>query len=250
MASYRYRAEIPAMAIGAGLNTGMADVVVFSKPMTGDLELAQIAKKDGAKIVVDFCDDHFDNLLYRDMARIAHKITCPSWAMRDRLLELGFVADVVEDPYEFPITEPHANGPKMLWFGHQTNLDEIRPYLKMPIEVVTGPNQDTRFTLWTPANIKAALAKSNIVLIPDGKKTRSNNRMVNAIAAGCFVIGGKQLGEWKKFVYSGPIHHGLQFAKCFQDDLNGLVKEGQEYIVKKYSPEYIGGLWRDVCASI
>ena len=250
MASYRYRAAIPAKAIEAGVNSGMADVVVFSKPMDGDLEIAKQAKSDGTKVVVDFCDNHFDKTLYREMARIADKITCPSEVMRDELWELNFQSEIIEDPYEFPITESHANGQKMLWFGHQSNLDEIRPYLKMPIEIVTGSNNDSRFKTWSPENITAALARNNIVIIPDGKKTRSNNRMVNAIAAGCFVMGGKQLDKWKRFVYSGPLHHGFQFARCFQDDLNGLVKEGQEYIVERYSPEFIGGQWRDLCASI
>ena len=171
--------------------------------------------------------------------------------MRDELWELNFQAEVIADPYEFAIKAPHANGQNMMWFGHQSNLNEILPFLKTwPIQIVTGPCSLENYTKWSKESVSLALADNNIVLIPDGKKTRSNNRMVNAIAAGCFVMGGKQLGEWKRFVYSGPLYHGFQFAKCFQNDLNDLVKEGQDYIRNKYSPEAIGEQWRDLCASI
>jgi len=251
MASYRYRAEIPAKFLGAEINTGNADVVIFSKPIDGDEHIAAQAKKDGTKIVVDFCDNHLHTSVYQKMTGLADKITCPSKAMQDELKAQGFDSEIIADPYEFEIRPPHANGQKMLWFGHQSNLGEIIPYLKMPIEVLTGPNKHVEtYTPWSVQGLEDALTRNNIVLIPDGKKTRSNNRMVNAIAMGCFVMGGKQLGEWKKFIYSGPLHHGFQFSKCFENELNDMVKVGQEYIAKHHSPEFIGKQWGDLCASI
>lgn len=251
MASYRYRTEIPAKVLSAQINTGDADVVVFSKPIDGDEYTAAQAKKDGAKIVVDFCDNHLETSLYQKMLGLSDKITCPSKGMQDALKSMGFDAEIIPDPYEFELRQPHANGHGLMWFGHQSNLGEIIPYLKMPIEVVTGPNKHVQnYTPWSVGNVEDALIRNNIVLIPDGKTTRSNNRMVNALAMGCFVMGGKQLDEWKKFVYSGPLNHGLQFARCFKDELNDMVKEGQEYIVKHHSPEVIGKQWGDLCASI
>tara|TARA_R110000868_G_scaffold247991_3_gene504348 strand:+ start:3602 stop:4315 length:714 start_codon:yes stop_codon:yes gene_type:complete len=237
--------------MGAQINTGMADVVIFSKPIEGDEETANKAKADGAKIIVDFCDNHLDTPIYQKMAGLADIITCPSKVMQAEIAKLGFDSTIIADPYEFDIQTPHVNGQNMMWFGHQSNLLEITPYLQMPIEVVTGPNKYVKTcTFWSIENVRDALSRNDIVLIPDGKPTRSNNRMVNAIAAGCFVMGGKQLGEWKRFVYSGPLHHGFQFSKCFQSELNGMVKEGQDYIVKHHSPEVVAKQWKDVCESI
>lgn len=253
MASYRYRAEIPARQIGAGLNEGEADVVVFAKPINGDFELAKQCKDDGAKIVVDFCDPHFGSDLYVDMMNIADAITCPSEAMRQLLLDQGFDAQIINDPYEFNIQPPHADGDEYLWFGHPANIGEAKALLDsgIPLSVVTGPNKHVKdYIPYSTDSLFASLKHANIVIIPDGKKTRSNNRMVNAIAAGCFVVGGEMLKPWKKFVYSGPISHGLQFSKCFGHLLNDLVLEGQQYIMANHSPDEVGEQWRQVCDSI
>lgn len=252
MASFRYRAQIPAQVMGAGVNSGEADIVIFSKPVKGDLEIAQTAKKDGAKVIVDYCDAHFNDQLYLDMLGIADLVTCASKEMQGIIKGLGRDSEVINDPYEFGLHDPHANGAKYLWFGHQLNLGEIIPLIgKISLEVVTGPNNAIKgYVPWSVDNLSNALERSNIVLIPDGKKTRSNNRMVNAIAAGCFVMGGKQLNEWRRFVFSGPLHHGFQFANCFKDELNDLVKEGQDYVYKNHSPEVIGKKWEELCASI
>jgi hypothetical protein len=254
MASYRYRAAIPAKELGASVNNGNADVLVFSKPMQGDLEIARQAKKDGTGIVVDFCDNHFGrNELYDEMAKLADRVTCASVELYAQLKELGYSAKVIDDPYEFGIEEPHANGDKYLWFGHQANLPEIIPYIEhgFPINVVTGPNKILEgYTEWSEENLKRELLSSNVVVIPDGKKTRSNNRMVNAIAAGCFVVAGSQHAEWQKIIFAGKIPHGLQFAECFKNELNAMVKEAQKYVIARHSPKVIASQWRAICESI
>lgn len=254
MASYRYRAAIPAKELGASVNEGQADVLIFSKPMAGDLELAQQAKRDGTAVVVDFCDNHFaTNDLYGEMAKLADRITCSSTELHSQLKDIGFNSKVIDDPYEFDIERPHANGDQYLWFGHQSNLPEIIPFVKrgFPINVVTGRNTAlTGYTEWSENSLKEQLAKSNIVIIPDGKSTRSNNRMVNALAAGCFVIAGKQHAEWRKMIFAGSIYHGLQFAACFKNELNDMVKEAQSYVIDRHSPKVIAEQWRAICGSI
>lgn len=253
MASYRYRTAIPAKHMGASINNGFADVVVFSKPSEADIAIAVSAKKDGAKIVVDFCDDHFERAHYLELAKLSDVITCSSSGMRDVIKEHGFDSEIIEDPYEFDISEPHANGKSLAWFGHPSNLNEVLPCLPLcgDITIVTGKNSLLEnYIEWSVASLSETLKNTNIVLIPDGKRTRSNNRMVNAIASGCFVVGGSQLEPWKKFVFAGKIHHGLQYSRCFKDELNSLVLEGQEYIRQHNAPEVIAKKWSDICESI
>lgn len=252
MASYRYRAQIPANELGAGVNAGEADVAVFAKPNRLDVDLAKQLKGDGVKVVVDFCDSHFDREEYRGMANLADRVTCSSALLRDQLHGMGYDATVINDPYEY-WGEPHANGEKWLWFGHESNVRDVVPYLLkgLPIDVVTGPtNKLIGYTAWSVENLKNALAASNIVFIPDGKATRSNNRMVNAIAAGCFVVGGEQLAEYRKFVWAGSVAHGYKWVRAFQDDLNDLVKVGQEWVKAHHSPKVVADQWRAVCDSI
>lgn len=255
MASYRYRAQIPAKILGASVNEGMADVVVFSKPIPGDLPIAQQAKKDGAKIIVDYCDDHFERFpIYKELADLADAVTCASKVMQERLRKVrGIDAEVIDDPYEFDVQKPHADGDKLLWFGSHTNIEEVVPYVKagVPLSVVTGQNSVlSSYIPWSLENLEAALHKANVVLIPDGKETRSNNRAINAIAAGCFVVGGKQMSDMKKIIYSGPINHGLQFCRCFKNELNDMVDVAQAHVIRNHAPEVIAKQWEAVCASI
>lgn len=254
MASYRYRAKIPAEQIGAIINSTEADVFVFAKPMAEDCVLIGQLKAKGAKVVVDFCDDHFmSHGFYRTMAEAADLITCPSKAMQETIKAHGFDSVVIGDPYEY-WGEPHAQGDNLLWFGHQSNIDEVVPYIKAGyrMEVVTGENKRLQgYTPWSVENLGQAMSRANIVIIPDGKPTRSNNRLVNAIASGCFVVAGDQHREQRNFIWANrKIASGVQFARCFKDELNDMVKEGQQWVKANYSPEVIGQQWKQALASI
>jgi hypothetical protein len=65
---------------------------------------------------------------------------------------------------------------------------------------------------------------------------------------GCFPIVGNNPShkEFRKFCWVGNIKTGIDWAKAFQSDLNGLVKEGQEYVFRNYSPEKVGIYWKDI----
>ena len=62
MASARYRAAIPAQATGATLNDPNADILIFAKPCSDDLPVAQRGRERGATVIMDWCDAHH-NLL-------------------------------------------------------------------------------------------------------------------------------------------------------------------------------------------
>lgn len=259
-ASYRYRAQIPAENlnhnIDASVNSGDADVVVFAKPMYTDTELFNRCKDEGTPVVVDICDDHFDHKeigpLYLSFIEHADQVTCSSQYLADRIHILsGKESTVIADPYEVERQEPHVSGNRVLWYGHQRNVTEIMPYVEKidELAVVTGPNNIlTGYTQWTPDNLRDELAYNDIVLLPGKEEYKSANRLINAIMAGCFVVAERTevRKEFRKFAWIGPVMTGLQFAKENNKMLNELVLAGQEYIIKNYSPEVIGGKWSEV----
>ncbi len=267
MASYRYRSLVPAMHLSrvngysCSINGGAADILVFSKPMADDLKMLREAKKEGCKAIVDFCDDHFvKNAHYKEMAKEADLIVCPTKVMADRILEYtGKVVDVViPDAYEHEEQEPHAEGFNMLWYGHKGNLHDLKPwipYITEPwkLSIATGPNYpEADKNKWGVEAIKEELTKANCVLIPTrkGAEYKSNNRLLNAVRGGCFVIAGWHPShmEFQKMLWVGDCGTGLRWTKAFQQDLNGLVKQAQDYIREKYSPKTIGKLWEEVVA--
>ena len=262
MASYRYRAMIPAMecakhGINAKVNEGDAHIIVFSKPMLPDLDLAKKAKGNGTKVLVDFGDDHFKTDLYRDMAEIADGLVAPTKNMAERLFQYtGKLADVIPDPYEMQLCEPHAEGNNALWFGHNTNLNDLEPWKKFlngyDLRIVTGPKVSEGQVKWSVESLKDELAMANVVLLPTrkGVEYKSPNRLINAVRAGCFPVCSRHPSYTEfSMVWVGDIRTGLQWAKSQQSLLNELVKEAQEY-VEKYSPQVVGKQWAQMLGAL
>lgn len=263
-ASYRYRALEPAKHISrvngfsCAINGGAADILVLSKPSLEDVVMMGEAKKEGCKVVADFCDDHFNNpsyAFYKDVAKEADFVVVPTQVMADRVLEhTGKVADaIIPDAYEEEESEPHADGEKVIWFGHNTNVKDLRPWMgnlkDWDLTVLTGPNlpEDARSRKWTKEAQTEELSKANIVFLPTrkGAEYKTNNRLLNSIRAGCFAICAQHPSyiEFKKMVWVGDPYTGLRWVKAFRSDLNGLVKEAQDYIRDRYSPATIGSMW-------
>jgi hypothetical protein len=265
-ASYRYRAEIPAeilrsMGRTANLNDGEAEILVLSKPCDEDLVLAQQAKAEGSKIVVDICDDHFDSKpdLYNGVCEIADQIVCASEIMQHRIKGYtGKGAAVIPDPYEIAESPPHAEGNDLLWFGHQRNLKELESVWQIlqdrKLRVVSGPKAIPNVIPWTPENIRAVLSQTNTVLLPviKGREHRSANRLINALRSGCFAVcmGHPAFEIFRKFVWVGHFATGMRWLDANQHILNELVAEAQDYIRDRYSPETIGKTWQSLFDSI
>lgn len=267
LASYRYRAEIPAKAIGACVNGGESGhVYIFNKPIHADVELAKECKAEGVKVVVDIGDDHFNHAtwgpVYREMVGLADFLVAPTENMASRLGKyFGKTADaVIPDPYEEALQPPHAAGQKLLWYGHPVNLKDLKgnlEYIKdFDLTIVTGKNHglDHDYLQWTPEVQTQELSRANIVIIPTrkGVEFKTANRLVNALRAGCFPVCGGHIPsyqEFRKVAWVGNFSTGLRWATAYPQDLNALVAEGQQYI-EKFSPENIGKLWQQVVDSL
>jgi hypothetical protein len=260
MASYRYRTKMPAEHLSkthtVSINEGLADVIVFSKPVPNNLDLAKQCKKDGTKIIVDICDDHFSHPtlgpVYKDMVDISDTVICPTNYFKDMILQrTGKSAEVIEDPFEYKRKEPHANGDRVLWFGHQRNIHEIVPYIGNieNLSVCTGNNKTLiGYIPWTQQAEEQELAYNNIVILPNKNEKKSVNRLINAVMSGCFVCAEKTEArkEFRKLLWIGNIHTGLKWCKAFQNELNDRVAEAQDYIEKNYSLDVIGKKWEQV----
>jgi hypothetical protein len=258
-ASFRYRAAIPAREIGGTVNGGEAQVVIFSKPTPDDVTLAKSSKADGLKIVLDVGDDHFNHAVwgpvYQEMVGLADALVTPTENMAGRLMKyFGRTADaIIPDPYEEAYQAPHANGAaRFLWFGHANNLKDLRPWqsslTSLDLTIVTRSNHRMEFDYlqWSTTVQTEQLTKANVVLLPvrKGVEFKSANRLVNALRAGCFVVGSGHPShyEFRKFIWTGNFPTGIAWTLHFKDELNDRVAEGQQYI-EKFSPASVGKLW-------
>ncbi len=265
-ASYRYRAAIPAQAIGGSVNGGEGSVFIFSKPTPDDVKLAKECKAEGVKVVADLGDDHFKHAIwgpiYVEMATLCDALVTPTENMAGRIMKyLGRKADaVIPDPYEEPLAAPHANGrAQYVWFGHPSNLKDLEPYwgsiTEMPMTIVTGtnPRKDLAYIPWSPTTQTEQLQRAQIAVLPirKGMEYKSPNRLVNAIRAGCFVVTDRHPStmEFRRYAWVGNVMTGTRWAQYFQSELNEIVAEGQAYI-EKFSPESVGKQWTQLLTSL
>lgn len=255
MASWRYRAAIPAREIGptnAGLNEPVTDVVVFSKPMPEDVDYAGRLIEEGKIVIADFCDDHFATAPhYHQFAIMAHAITCPTKAMQKRIEAEGFKASVIGDPYEFEQAEPHCSGSNLLWFGHASNwqsMERLLPDLMMPMRVVS--NMPLAMP-WSIEQMYIEFAKADIVLMPATKDYKSPNRTVESARQGCFVVAEPHPSiNDIPGIWIGDIHEGIQWAMQNPQLANERMKLAQSWVNRECSPRTLGDAWKSLCERV
>lgn len=245
IASSRLRAIIPQQELEKlGIEKGN-DVLVYGKHVIPK----EVSMKFGKRIY-DICDDHFTNYELRDYylehAQLADLLTCNSEVMKARIKEeTGRDAIVIKEPYESPEHLP-AIGPKLLWFGHASNLcdlDRILPELKYPLLALSNHPDAVE---WTPESFSASITSPCIVIIPTGKSmAKSENRMVESIRRGRYVCA-EHLPSYEpfgEFFRLGDIPSHIEEA--LGDERNSLnrIRQAQDFVRETYSPEAIARQW-------
>ena len=246
MASYRYRAAIPAAELGASINDPSADVLVFAKPMPEEVEEAKSAKDDGRVVIVDFCDDHFDREpYYEQMARLADAVTAPTAEMARRI---PVVVHVIPDPYEYPEVAPHCHGNRVLWFGHAVNIRSLVRVLPKVTGQLKAVSNVPWAVPWSPETMLREFAHADIVILPATADYKSPNRAVEAIRQGCFVVAETH-PSINNFpgIWIGDIKEGIEWAQQNQSEANERTAQAQSFVRNAYSPRIVASAWRNLC---
>ena len=245
-ASWRYRAKIPSEG-WATLNDFTADTLIFAKPQANELMHMARAKARGAWVVVDFCDDHFDWVHYKEALRLADAVTCPTEAMAQIIKKHGRDAMVIADPYEYPEAKPHYNGVNLLWYGHGVNkksLERIMPDLEgYPLRVVSNFGGTIP---WSHETMLEEFARADIVIIPKTEEYKSPNRAIEAIRQGCFVVAEPQPSLKDFPIWLGDIKEGIEWTKS--QNMNELISKAQKFVTEWYTPKILIDKWKTYTA--
>jgi uncharacterized Rossmann fold enzyme len=243
-ASWRYRAKIVSEG-WANLNDFSADTLIFAKPQANELMEMARAKARGAWVIVDFCDDHFDWVHYKEALRLADAVTCPTQTMAKIIKEHGRDATVIGDPYEYPEAKPHYNGLNLLWYGHGVNkrsLERILPDLEgYNLRVVSNFGGTIP---WSHETMLEEFARADIVLMPATAEYKSPNRAVEAIRQGCFVVSERDLGI--PHIYVGNILEGIKWTQT--QDMNTLISKAQKFVTDEFTPRILIDKWKTLTA--
>ena len=239
-ASWRYRAKIVSEG-WASLNDLTADTLIFAKPQANELMEMAKAKARGAWVIVDFCDDHFDWVHYKEALRLADAVSCNTEVMAKIIKEHGRDATVIGDPYEYPEEKPHCNGLNLLWYGHAVNkhsLERILPDLEgYNLRVVSNFGGAIP---WSHETMLEEFAKADIVLMPATAEYKSPNRAVEAIRQGCFVVSERDLGIPE--IYVGNILEGIKWTQT--QNVNQRISTAQKFVTDEFSPKTLIDKWK------
>lgn len=275
-ASYRYRAFIPSRELGLEMNDLEASTLVFSKIEPQELMEMGRAKARGQRVIVDFCDDHFEWMHYAEALRLADAVTCPTEVMRERIAGLGREATVIPDPWELPLCSPHfirrdvsyldavvnsasqmedllrhRQKPRLLWFGHHVNrfsLQRIMPEIEgYPLRVVSNFGGAIP---WKREEMPEHFAWADIVLLPRTEIYKSANRAVEAIRQGCFVVAESH-PAWNDIpgIWIGNIKDGIEWAQRNPNECNRRITLSQSHVTAKYDPKTLASAWKSVTQS-
>jgi uncharacterized Rossmann fold enzyme len=243
-ASWRYRAKIVSEG-WASLNDLTADTLIFAKPQANELMDMARAKARGAWVIVDFCDDHFDWVHYKEALRLADAVSCNTEVMAKIIKEHGRDAIVIGDPYEYPEEKPHCNGLNLLWYGHAVNkhsLERILPDLEgYNLRVVSNFGGAIP---WSHETMLEEFAKADIVLMPATAEYKSPNRAVEAIRQGCFVVSERDLGI--PGIYVGNIKEGIEWTQT--QEMEKHIGKAQKYVRESFTPKILIDKWKTLTA--
>lgn len=244
IASARLRSLIPRKHLyEQGLVKPGLDVAVVAKHGWSPLEV----RRECGKMIMDICDDHFHNehrAHYLEACELADEVTCNSEVMREIILaETGRDAIIIDDPYEDEELEPTL-GKGVLWFGHQSNLPDLRAVvdrIKYPLTVVGSKNYQ---------DLGKHLKSTQCVIIPTGKSmAKSANRAVRAIRYGKYPVCGPLPAYSEiKGLYVGDVIEGLEYYMNI--DPREQVKALQDEIRERFCPDRISKQWYAVIAGV
>jgi hypothetical protein len=197
-------------------------------------------------VVYDVVNAHFDEPDYRAMCDLASVITCSSEVMRGMIREkTGRDSVVIPDPYENAEGKPAVPEGRVLWFGHEANLESLRPYADIAPDLCTAE-------VWTPASEARSLERASVVLLTGNNPGASANRPVKALRAGRFVVVPEDCPEsWRElsdYIWIGDVREGIAWALNHREEACRKVASAQKHL-QRFSPQLIGSQWADLFAS-
>ena len=270
----------------------------FRQSARQHLALLARAQSIGVRVAADICDDRFDHPLlgsyWRDIVRLADKIVTSTAELAELVRALGAQdVEIIPDPVEGRKGSPHSvSGQvvdqksggvptplRLLWYGHQSNLDEVAEFLPaldrwaaqrgaiVLFQVVTASGfgvekwVESREPLalpvqlqhveWSPAAVASLLKACDFVVIPatlqhQMKRSKSANRVTEALHAGRYVLA-HPVPSYREFSECAWIQdnliEGLNWALEHPEQVITQIEKGQRIISDAYLPESVAGRW-------
>ncbi len=277
------------LSISFGQNIIDSDFIVIGKigatnnSLRENLWLNQIAqqKKIGAKIILDYTDDHLSfespmtSFYERSLPYLNAAITSSPFLADKLRQKIKCFTEIIPDAIEVPIFKPKIKenvSKNVFWFGHASNINYLIKFIskwrnlkqKMTLFILTNEQgivifNQTKFNidknlsiqlgLWS---IQAMINTSNfcdLIIIPsdpsDPKKAGvSSNRLITALALG-LPTAACIMESYKEYDQYFTDIDSEKFIELIDnpDKFHNQVLEAQDKIIPQFTQEAIGQKW-------
>ncbi len=255
-AGFRYRVDAPMRLHGLDYVLGIPGDVTLMFRSISHHNFKQL-KEFKFKSVYDITDFHLDKdhemgVIQRSIVMHATSITVSSKKLQERLYkDYRLKSEVIEDCYTNEEWLPSIPNDNIVWFGHPSNANSLRPYLKLDKLIVCSKNIETSKLIEYSEKTELQLLKDNgLVLLTSNNPMTNGNRIIRALRAGKFIItpnfNVEAWNEFKDFIWQGDVSEGIRWALANRDEALWKVKLGQDYIREKFSPVTISNMWREL----
>lgn len=173
---------------------------------------------------------------------------------------------VIPDPTERdeePVKFLFNDKIEMVYYGSWGNYEQLDfnkyTFENANLKIITNPHKkkpfdESKLIKWDYETQGELVRQSDIVLLPvnndfEMSKYKGNNRPVDAIRQGRFVITNATTKSWlklKDFMWCGDIEEGFNWAINNPDKVKEKVLLGQKHIRENYTIDVISTKWLEV----
>lgn len=248
-------------------------------------EVLEILIKRKSKFILDISDYKFNKIetknLYVDACKYASGITTTCSYLANVIEDIVkkdvvVIPDPTERKEEEPILYDYSKNDKinLVWYGARKNLmhldlDSIYNELqnidkKINLTIITNKKDEDpdNWINWDFEVQGNAVRNCDFVFLPISQKdkhlhfikSKGNNRPVDALRQGKFVITTDQIPSYKElsdYIYAEQdVYDGISYAINNSVEIFEKIKNGQQFINDNYDPVVVAKKWIDLEKSI
>lgn len=276
---YSYRSRAKLIYTGEVIedldNVTIDDIVVLGR--IHEAHHVHTLKRNNTLFIHDICDNKFipweDEGAYAKLMGQWRRTNEASCAITTTCEELKEVIQSKTNKDVFVIPDPterqqedikflHNEKIEMVYYGSWGNYEQIDfekyKFENTNLKIITNKSKKYPFPkhlIEWDFEIQAELVrKSDIILLPvnndfEMSKYKGNNRPVDAIRQGRFVITNATTPSWlklKDYMWCGDIEEGFKWSINNPDKVKQKIFEGQKFIEQNYSIDVISKRWEEI----
>jgi len=256
--SYRSRARLVGECILELSEATQDDIVVLGR--IHDSSHIDYLRKNNIRYVHDICDNKWPKLekLWTNTNSTATAITTTCDELK-QLIEtktdksVYVIPDPTERQREEVKWQPNAII-QAVYYGSAGNLKQINwddyDIYTLDLKVISNEGP----IMWSYDTQGKYVKQSDFVLLPvdnahDMSRYKGNNRPVDALMQGKFVVTNAEIPSWlklKDYIWCGDIDKGIKYVKYNTNSMLERVRAGQQHVINNYSPGVISAQWQKV----